>query len=127
MKKLLFVNEYGLYPELVKALQSSGYAVTVEHMMRKAIKFIQRQNPELVVAEFWHDSQFRDRVGNIESMLAQIEGKHAQTKTIVICDPRWKEYLDKMLVAYEVDAVLMQPVTPEALLAEVERLGRSRE
>ena len=123
MRKLLFVNEYGLYPELVKALQGSGYAVTVEHLMRKAIKFIQRQNPEIVVAEFWHDSQFRDRVSNLESMLAQIEGKHAQTRTIVICDPRWQPYLDEMLVVYHVDAVLMQPVSPAALLAEVERLS----
>ncbi len=123
MKKLLFVNEYGLYPELVRALQGSGYAVTVEHMMRKAIKFIQRQNPEIVVAEFWHDSQFRDRVSNLESMLAQIEGKHAQTRTIVICDPHWQEYLDKMLQAYSVDSVLMQPVTPEALMTEVAKLA----
>lgn len=126
MKKLLFVNEYGLYPELVKGLQGSGYSVTVEHMMRKAIKFIQKNDPEIVVAEFWHDSQFRDRVGNVESMLAQIEGKHARTRTIILCDPIWKPYLDVMIESYPVDAILMQPVSPDALLQSVAQLSNEK-
>jgi uncharacterized protein YozE (UPF0346 family) len=122
MKQLLFVNEYGIYPELVKALQTTDFQVTVEHLMRNALKFIKKQNPAIVVAEFAHDSQFRDRVSNLESMLAQIEGKNTQTKTIVIYDERWQEYLDKLLTVCKVDRVLKMPVSAQVLLAVVAEL-----
>ncbi len=123
MKKLLFVNEFGLYPELVRALQSTGYAVTVEHMMRKAIKFMQKQNPEIVVAEFVYDSHFRDRVSNLESLLAQIEGKNTNTRTILIYEPCWQEYLDQVREVFTVDAVLQLPLEADDLLVAVERFG----
>jgi ActR/RegA family two-component response regulator len=123
VKKLLFVNEFGLYPELVRALQSTGYAVTVEHMMRKAIKFMQKQNPEIVVAEFVYDSHFRDRVSNLESLLAQIEGKNTNTRTILIYEPCWQEYLDQVREVFTVDAVLQLPLEADDLLVAVERFG----
>ena len=118
--KLLFINEYGIYPELVKRLQETQYSVTVEHLMRNAIKFIKKQNPSVVVAEFYHEPQFRDRVSNLESMLAQIEGRHAETRTLVFYDPKHQKYLDKLLAVFSVDAVLMQPITPQILVEAID-------
>jgi len=121
--KLLFINEYGIYPELVKRLQDTEYSVTVEHLMRNAIKFIKKQNPSVVVAEFYHEPQFRDRVSNLESMLAQLEGRHAETRTVVFYDPKHQEYLDKLLSMFSVDAVLVQPFDPQALVEIIEALS----
>ena len=121
--KLLFINEYGIYPELVKRLQETRYSVTVEHLMRNAIKFIKKQNPAVVVAEFYHEPQFRDRVSNLESMLAQIEGRHVETRTVVIYDPKHQDYLDKLLKVFSVDAILAQPVAPLALVETIEVLS----
>jgi hypothetical protein len=118
--KLLFINEYGIYPELVKRLQESRYTVTVEHLMRNAIKFIKKQNPSVVVAEFFHEPQFRDRVSNLESVLAQIQGHHADTRTIVFYDPKHKEYLDKLLNVFSIDVILEQPINLDNLLNAVE-------
>jgi len=118
--KLLFINEYGIYPELVKRLQESHYTVTVEHLMRNAIKFIKKQNPSVVVAEFFHEPQFRDRVSNLESVLAQIQGHHTDTRTIVFYDPKHKEYLDKLLNVFPIDVVLEQPIDLDSLLNAVE-------
>jgi DNA-binding NtrC family response regulator len=118
--KLLFINEYGIYPELVKRLQESHYTVTVEHLMRNAIKFIKKQNPSVVVAEFFHEPQFRDRVSNLESVLAQIQGHHTDTRTIVFYDPKHKEYLDKLLNIFSIDVVLEQPIDLDSLLNAVE-------
>lgn len=120
-KKLLFINEYGIYPELVHALQTTAYEVTVEHLMRNAIKFIKRNDPDIVVAEFMHEPQFRDRVSNLESMLAQIEGRN-QTRTIVIYSPEHEIYLEKVRGVFTIDSVLMQPVIPEVLLQAVAEL-----
>lgn len=121
-KTLLFINEYGIYPELVQALQSTDYAVTVEHLMRKAIKFIKKNDPEIVVAEFMHEPQFRDRVSNLESMLAQIEGRN-KTKTIVLYHPDHQDYLDRVREVFAIDTVLIQPVTGDQLLDAVESLS----
>jgi len=124
--KLLFINEYGIYPELVKRLQETRYSVTVEHLMRNAIKYIKKQNPAVVVAEFYHEPQFRDRVSNLESMLAQIEGRHVETRTVVIYDTKHQVYLDKLLKVFSVDAILAQPVAPLSLVETIEAFSTNR-
>ena len=83
-------------------------------------QIIKKQNPSVVVAEFYHEPQFRDRVSNLESMLAQIEGRHAETRTLVFYNPKHQEYLDKLLTVFSVDAVLMQPVTPQMLVETID-------
>ncbi len=123
-KKLLFINEYGIYPELIRALQQqTDYEVTVEHLMRKAISFIKKKRPAVVVAEFVHEPQFRDRVSNLESMLAQVEGSGGATRTVVFYDPDRQVYLDKVREVFRIDAVLPKPVAPEALLRAVAEVG----
>ncbi len=122
-KKLLFINEYGIYPELIQALQQeTDFEVTVEHLMRKAISFIKKNAPAVVVAEFVHEPQFRDRVSNLESMLAQVEGRNKGTRTVVLYDPDRQEYLDKVRAVFHIDAVLPKPVEPAVLLATIEAL-----
>lgn len=123
-KKLLFVNEYGIYPELVQALQSTEFTVTVEHLMRNAIKFIKKNDPDIVVAEFMHEPQFRDRVSNLESMLAQIEGRN-KSRTIVIYNRDHQIYLDKVRGVFSIDTAMVQPVTAEQLLARISEIENS--
>ena len=118
-KKVLFINEYGFYPELIKRLQGEGYALTVEHLMRKAISFIKKQKPDVVVAEFHHEAQFRDRVSNLESMLAQVQGMAEGPRTVVFYSKEHSEYVDKVLGVYSLDAVLEQPVEPDDLVAAI--------
>ena len=119
-KRLLFINEYGFYPDLIKALQAQSYELTVEHLMRKAISFIKKKKPDVVVAEFHHDSQFRDRVSNLESMLAQIQRGDMATKTVVFYRADHREYLQKLQEVHHLDAVLELPVEPEDLARAVE-------
>ncbi len=119
-KRILFINEYGIYPELIRGLQAAGHDVTVEHLMRKAISFIKKKHPDVVVAEFAHEGAFRDRVSNLESMLAQIQGGKDQVRTVVMYEPDRQGYLDKVKTMFDMDVVLMQPVTVEALLEAVE-------
>lgn len=118
-KKVLFINEYGFYPELIKALQAQGYDLTVEHLMRKGISFIKKKKPDVVVAEFHHDSQFRDRVSNLESMLAQIQGGQSETKTVVFYRSDHKEYVEKLLCVHKLDAVLELPLEADELIAAI--------
>lgn len=122
-KKILFINEYGFYPELIKALQSEPFDLTVEHLMRKAISFIKKKKPDIVVAEFHHDGQFRDRVSNLESMLAQVQGGKADIKTIVFYQPDRKEYVEKVQQVYSLDVVLEQPLDAKQLIDAIHSLA----
>ncbi|HHJ20131.1 MAG TPA: hypothetical protein ENJ84_09990 [Gammaproteobacteria bacterium] len=122
-KQLLFINEYGIYPELIAQLKKTGYDITVEHLMRKALKFIKKYSPDIVVAEFVHEAQFRDRVSNLESLLAQIEGKNMATRTLVLYEPSRQEYLDRVRGMFHIDAVLPHPIDAQQLLDKISELS----
>lgn len=121
-KKVLFINEYGFYPELIKGLQSAAYDLTVEHHMRKAIAFIKRQQPDVVVAEFHHEAQFRDRVSNLESMLAQVQSSAKPIRTVVFYDLADQIYLDRLQSMYSLDALLQQPFQLSELMLAIDNL-----
>lgn len=115
-RDLLFVIEYGVYPELIRALQRTEYTVTVEHQMRKAISFLKKKAPSTVVAEFFHEPAFRDRVSNLESMLAHMQRKLPDTRVIVIYSPEDEPYLKQVMGRFPVDDTLAMPVSAEVLL-----------
>ncbi len=115
-RELLFVIEYGVYPELIRALQGTEYTVTVEHQMRKAISFLKKKAPSTVVAEFFHEPAFRDRVSNLESMLAHIQRKLPETRVIVIYNPGDEPFLKQVMGRFPVDETLANPVSPEQLV-----------
>ncbi len=119
---ILFINEYGIYPELITALREAGYPLTVEHLMRNAIKHIRKHKPAIVVAEFAHESHFRDRVSNLESMLAQVERGGMVTRTVVFYEPDKQPYLDRVKAMFTIDRCLRLPLDGEALVAAIESL-----
>ncbi|HBS26011.1 MAG TPA: hypothetical protein DD827_02600 [Gammaproteobacteria bacterium] len=116
---ILLINEFGIYPELIAALREAGYPITIEHLMRKAIKHVKKQTPDIVIAEFAHEGAFRDRVSNLESMLAQVEGGAGKTRTIVFYAAERRQYLDRVLEVFKIDICLQQPVTGEQLIEAV--------
>lgn len=118
-KPLLFIIEYGVYPELIRALQTSQYRVTVEHQMRRAISFLKKERPTRVVAEFYHEPAFRDRVSNLESMLAHVQRKLPETQVTVLYNPDDAPYLKQLTERFPVYATLPMPVTPEQLLEQL--------
>ncbi len=113
---LLFIIEYGVYPALIRALQQTRYSVQVEHQMRKAISFLKKQRPAVVVAEFYHEPTFRDRVSNLESMLAHLQRKLPDTRVIVLYNREDKSFLEQVKGRFPINQTLELPVTPEQLL-----------
>ena len=116
---LLFIIEYGVYPELIRALQEGPYEVKVEHQMRKAISFLKRERPKRVVAEFYHEPAFRDRVSNLESMLAHIQRKLPEAEVTVIYNVEDEPFLKQVMGRFPVAHTLPMPVSPEQLLAVI--------
>ena len=119
---LLFIIEYGVYPELIRALQGSGFTLQIEHLMRKAISFLKKAKPSIVVAEFYHEPAFRDRVSNLESMLAHVQRKLPDTRVVVLYNPEDEPFLKQVMGRFPVDVTLPTPVSPEQLLTEINQL-----
>lgn len=118
-QSLLFIIEYGVYPELIRALQGTTYTVQVEHQMRKAISFLKKRQPSVVVAEFYHEPAFRDRVSNLESMLAHLQRKLPDSQVIVLYSREDKPFLDQVMGRFPIDQTLELPVNPEQLLETI--------
>lgn len=72
-KLLLSIIELGGYPDFTPLYRELGYEVAVETRMRKAIGFLKKRTPDIIVAEFNFQSDFRDRTSSLESLLAVVQ------------------------------------------------------
>lgn len=94
---LLSVVEIGGYPDFTELYERLGYRVVRETTMRKVLKFLKKEAPTVIVAEFNFQSDFRDRTSNLESMLATVQ-RMQNTRVLVFYD---REYADKLALLEE--------------------------
>jgi AmiR/NasT family two-component response regulator len=113
-KKLLVVTEFLAHAKLPKLYQRLGFDVTNEWQVRKAISLLRKIKPDVVVADFYHQADFRDRLSNLESLLATAQPM-AETKILVLYEPENQAVLDKVRARMRIDAVLTMPVKEEEL------------
>jgi len=104
-KKLLSIVEQGGYPDFRPFYQAQGYQVETVHQMRKAMGIIKKQVPQVVVAEFNYQSDFRDRTSSLESMLATIEqvSKSRDGDSILVVifyDAEYQTQLEKLKAVF---------------------------
>jgi len=100
-KSLLSIVELGGYDNYSDLYVSKGFSVTTIHNMRKALKIIKQDPPDVIVAEFNYQSDFRDRSSSLESLMAALDWS-PHTKVIVLYDKEWQEKLDQLLSVYSV-------------------------
>jgi hypothetical protein len=93
-KLLLSIVELGGYPNFTPLYRELGYEVVVETRMRKAISFLKQHTPDVIVAEFNFQSDFRDRTSSLESLLAVVQ-RMPGIRVIVFYE---KEYLPQFEV-----------------------------
>jgi len=113
-KRLLSIVEQGGYPLYDKIYQQAGYQVTMVQTMRKAVASIKKQVPDVIVAEFNYQSDFRDRTSSLETLLASIQ-KYPETRVVVFYDRENTDKLNKLLSSATVHATLPYPIDEEAL------------
>jgi hypothetical protein len=125
-KQLLAIVELGGYPDFTPLYKSQGYQVTLLHNTRKAMAFLKQQLPDVIVAEFNYQSNFRDRTSTLESVLATVErlqqSSHKSVKVIVFYDREYESQLQKLQAAFDNFDVIPYPVMEEQL---AKRLGES--
>ena len=115
-KKLLAVIEFiehAQYPAIYKAL---GYDVTTEWQVRKAVILIRKMKPDVIVADFYFQSDFRDRLSNLESLLAATQLLQ-EIKVLVFYEPANEHVLTRVRERMRIDAALPMPATEAAISA----------
>jgi len=73
-KSLLAIVELGGYPNFKALYEQYGFTVTILNSVRKAVRQIKQQKPDVVVAEFNYQSDFRDRTSSLETLMSVLQG-----------------------------------------------------
>lgn len=123
-KLLLAVIELGGYPDFRNLYESFGYEVIVESSIRKAISLIKKKNFDLVVAEFNYQHTFRDRLSNLESIIA-VAQTNEQLKFIVLYEQEFDNHLDKLRKQFTFDAEILFPLNEEKMIKALTELNAS--
>jgi hypothetical protein len=113
---LLMVNAFIGTAGYRKLYTELGYQVVTEWSERKAIALLRRNPPAILVADFFHQSDFRDRLSNLESVLAAVQGSPG-TRVLVFYEPAHEPVLDRVRARLRIDAALALPVQEDALRA----------
>ncbi len=92
---LLAIIELGGYPDFRTLYESLGYEVAIETRMRKAIGFLKRRVPDVIVAEFNFQSDFRDRTSSLESLLAVVQ-RLPDTRVVIFYEQEFTPQFEKL-------------------------------
>ena len=106
---LLMVNAFIGTAGYKKLYQELGYTVVTEWSERKAISLLRKTPPAVIVADFFHQADFRDRLSNLESLLATAQSAPA-TRILVFYEAAHQAVLDKVSARLHIDAALTLPV-----------------
>lgn len=113
-KTLLSIVEMGGYTNFSELYISKGYLVETANSMRKAIKILKKSDPEVIVAEFNFQSDFRDRTSSLESLMAMLQSK-GDTKVIVFYEKEQRKQLERLLAIFNVYETIAFPIDEQEL------------
>ena len=103
--------EHAQYPVIY---QSLGFEVSTEWQVRKAVSLIRKMKPDVIVADFYFQSDFRDRLSNLESLLATTQ-LLKETRVLVFYEPHNVHALDRVRERMHIDAALPMPASETAI------------
>ena len=118
-KLLLAIVEQGGYPNFNSVYEDLGYKVLTSYSMRKAMAIVKKEKPDVIVAEFNYQSDFRDRTSSLESLLATVD-RMSETvknniKVIVFYETEYIQQLQKLQTAFSNFEALAYPIEPQIL------------
>ena len=102
-----------------KLYQELGYTVVAEWSERKAISLVRKSPPAVIVADFYHQSDFRDRLSNLESVLAAVQSA-PDTRVLVFYEAAHQAVLDTVRARLRIDATFVLPVQEAQLRATLQ-------
>jgi DNA-binding NtrC family response regulator len=118
--RLLAIVELGGYPNLLPLYRELGFEAEVVASQRKAQAALKRRLPDVIVAEYNFQSDFRDRTSNLETLMAILQ-RHPGVKVICFYLPEHGHKLAVLTARFPVFAAIPYPVDPAAVRAVLQR------
>ena len=111
MPLLLSIIEIGGYPDFTSLYQELGYQTQSVSSVRKAMSSMKKQAPDVIVAEFNFQSDFRDRTSNLETLLATVRAQYPTCKVIALYETEFAPAFARLQQTYPIDYALQFPVS----------------
>lgn len=108
-KLLLSIVEIGGYPDFTPLYAQLGYRVERATAMRKVLKLLKKYKPDVIVAEFNFQSDFRDRTSSLESMMAVVQ-RMSDIQIVVLYDKEYAHQLARLEERFQFTATLTFPL-----------------
>jgi len=118
---LLAIIELGGYPNLLPLYQRLGFSVTVVNSQRKARTLLKKTVPDVIVAEYIFQSDFRDRTSNLETLMAVLQ-RHPHVRLVVFYLPEQAEKLAILEARFPLYAKIAFPITADKVEAALRPL-----
>lgn len=109
--RLLAIIELGGYPNLTPVYKRLGFETELVSSQRKALAYLKKQIPDVVVAEYNFQSDFRDRTSNLETLMARLQ-RHPKVKVIVFYQAEYQHKFDNLTSRFPVFEAIPFPVDP---------------
>jgi DNA-binding NtrC family response regulator len=106
---LLAIVELGGYPNLVPLYRRLGFAVDLVQSQRKARSYLKQRVPDVVVAEYNYQTDFRDRSSNLETLMAVLQ-KHPEVRLIAFYLPEHAEKFARFRERWRVFEAIEFPI-----------------
>jgi DNA-binding NtrC family response regulator len=117
---LLAIIELGGYPNLTSLYRTMGFDAEVVSSQRKALVALKRRIPDVIVAEYNFQSDFRDRTSNLETLMARLQ-RHPEVKVICFYQIEYQHKLDAMTARFPVFEAIAFPIDPARVEAALRR------
>lgn len=118
-KKLLAIIVFMAHTKLPEFYRTLGFEVTTTWDTRKAVALVRKLKPDVIIADFYFQSDFRDRLSNLESVLAAAQPLK-DTRTLVFYEPHDAAALEKVRARMRIDAALPTPTSQDAIAGIIE-------
>jgi len=114
--RLLGIIELGGYPNLLPLYQRLGFQVDLVNSQRKARSYLKKTVPDVIVAEYNFQTDFRDRTSNLETLMAVLQ-KQPQVKLIVFYLPEFEHKFALLRERFPIYAAIPFPITEDKVEA----------
>jgi hypothetical protein len=111
---LLAIIELGGYPNFAPLYKRLGFDAELVSSQRKAQAALKRRIPDVIVAEYNFQSDFRDRTSNLETLMARLQ-RHPEVRVVCIYQAEYRHKLDTLRERFPVFAALPLPVSEAAM------------
>ncbi|MCW8826511.1 MAG: hypothetical protein OQK78_08810 [Gammaproteobacteria bacterium] len=113
-KRLIEFVELGGYPDLSPIYKELGYEVETPYTARKAVSAIKKRKPDVIVGEFNYQSEFRDRISNLESVTAAV-AHMSDVRIIVLYQPEEQAIFETFKQRFPAIEAVAQPIDIETM------------